>query len=154
MEREIRVATEQMKDAIGDVTPNHMIMMGGDVRFAASEITGKPMGDKLIEVKLKDFEKFMEQILKRSPENLVTSFHMSLPDAQLLGPALVTQLTIAREFGVDRIAVANINLRDSLIQEMAEGLSWSDSIRHQIIRSATQLGRKYNFREELSLIHI
>ena len=148
MEREIKICIEQIRDSIGDRKPNCMITMGSDVRFAAKLITGQTITNGLVEISLKEFEKTTDKILKRTPEELVTSHHMSLPDAQLLGPGLLTQLTIAKEFGVNKLMVANINLRDGLINEMAQDRGWSDSIRHQIIRSATQLGRKYNFREE------
>jgi exopolyphosphatase/guanosine-5'-triphosphate,3'-diphosphate pyrophosphatase len=153
MEQEIRKSIEQLNDALKDSKPDCLIVMGSDVRFAAEKITQSPIGGELIEIKVKDFEKFIDKVLKRTPENLVTNYRMSLPDAQLLGPGLLTQLTIAKDLGFERIHVANINLRDGLLKEMSSGLAWSNAIQTQIIRSATQLARKYHFREEHS-VHV
>lgn len=152
MERQIRDTIELLKAAVMK-KPDHLIAMGGDIRFAVSEIKESSLGNELEDVKLKALEKFVSQILECSPENLVTRYHMSLPDAQLLGPGLLTIATFARAFDIEKITVANVNLRDGMISEMAKGRMWSPSIGEQIIRSATQLGRKYNFNEAHS-IHV
>ena len=146
MERQIRDTIELLRDSV-DRTPDHLIAMGGDVRFAAQEIKQSSLGDDLIDIKLKPFEKFLADVLAASPEHLVTRYHMSLPEAQLLGPGLLTVATFARAFEMERITVANVNLRDGMISEMAKGRMWSPSIGEQILRSATQLGRKYGFNE-------
>ena len=150
MEREIRNVIKLLKDSVKG-NPGHLIAMGGDIRFAAQEIKQTPLGNELIDIKPKALDKFLEQILSSSPESLVSRYHMSLPEAQLLGPGLLTIATFAREFEMEKITVANINLRDGMISEMAKGRIWVASIRKQIIRAATQLGRKYDFNEEHSL---
>jgi len=152
MERQIRDTIEPLMDSVPG-KPGHLIAMGGDIRFALSEIKEAPLGNELEDIKLKTLEKFVTSILESSPENLVMKYHMSLPDAQLLGPGLLTITTFAREFGMDKITVANVNLRDGMISEMAKGRMWSPSIGEQIIRAATQLGRKYNFNESHS-VHV
>ena len=152
MERQIRDKVELLKASVSK-KPDHLIAMGGDIRFAVSEIKESSLGNELEDVKLKALEKFVSQILDCSPENLVTRYHMSLPDAQLLGPGLLTVATFGRVLGVEKITVANVNLRDGMISEMAKGRMWSPSIGEQIIRSATQLGRKYDFNEAHS-IHV
>ena len=127
--------------------------MGGDIRFAMSEIKDAPQGNELEDVKLKSLERFVSEVLESSPENLVMRYHMSLPDAQLMGPGLLTIATFARAFGMDKVTVANVNLRDGMISEMAKGRMWSRSIGEQIVRAATQLGRKYHFNEPHS-VHV
>ena len=153
MERDIRVSIDLLRESVGDRKPDHMIVMGGDVRFAVDELKQKPLGDEMVELKLKPYEKLLDKVLDRSPENLANSYHMSLPDAQTLGPGLLAHLMLAKEFGMQHIVVANINLRDGLIKEISEGRNWSDSIRSQIVLSALQLGRKYNFRES-NAVHV
>ena len=151
MERQIRDTIESLKASMPKKKPDHLIAMGGDIRFAVSEIKETSIGNELEDVKLKALEKFVSGILDCSAENLVTRYHMSLPDAQLLGPGLLTVATFARALGVEKVTVANVNLRDGVISEMAKGRMWSPSIRDQIIRAATQLGRKYDFKESYSL---
>ena len=145
MERQIRDTIELLKDSV-PCNPNHLIAMGGDIRFAYSEIKGSA-GKELVELKVKTLEKFVAEVLKSSPENLVARYHLSLPDAELLGPGLLTVATFAKSFGMEKLTVANVNLRDGMISEMAKGRMWSPSIGAQIIRAATQLGRKYHFNE-------
>lgn len=147
MEIQILQTIEEFKVAARSPKPENFLSMGGDVRFAANEIMQKPVGDKLVELKLKQLEAFTDEILSQSPDHLATKYHMSLPDAKSLGPGLLTQFLFARELNIKRFLVANVNLRDGLIQEMALGQHWSDSIQSQIIRSAMQLGRKYKFNE-------
>ena len=148
MESQILQTISEFKVSTNNPSPKSFIAMGGEVRFAASEINQKPAANELIEIKMKALEEFTSEILLQSPDHLASKFHMSLPDAQSLGPGLLTQLVFARELGVTNFYVANVNMRDGLIKEMAIGRSWSKSIQTQIIRSALQLGRKYNFNEQ------
>ena len=147
MKRQVRDTIELIKDAKSG-KPDRILAMGGDIRFATQQIIGKSISESLVELKLKAVEKFLEEVLASSPENLSAKYHMSIPDAQLLGPGLLAICTFAREFKVDRLVAANVNLRDGLISEMAKGRAWSASVGEQIIRSARQLGEKYNYNEE------
>jgi exopolyphosphatase/guanosine-5'-triphosphate,3'-diphosphate pyrophosphatase len=146
MERQIRDTIELLRDSVAK-EPDNLVAMGGDIRFAASEIKQSSAGNELVDIKLKALEKFVAEILKCTPENLVSRYHLSLPDAQLLGPGLLTVATFARAWDIDKITVADVNLRDGVISEMAKGRVWSISIGEQIIRAATRLGRKYHFNE-------
>lgn len=128
--------------------PRNLIAMGSDVRFAAQEINQKAVGSKLVELKLSALEKFVEQVLHQSPHQLAAKHHLSLPESKTIGPGLLAQVMFAKELGVKKFLVANSNLRDGMVQEMANERSWSDSIQTQIVRSAVQLGRKYKFNEE------
>jgi len=152
MERQIRDTIELLRDSVS-ATPDHLVAMGGDIRFAASEIKQVAIGNELVDIKLKALEKFVVEVLKCTPENLVARHHLSLPDAQLLGPGLLTVATFARAYQIEKITVANVNLRDGVISEMAKGRVWSISIGEQIIRAATRLGRKFHFNEAHS-IHV
>ncbi|MEL7499673.1 MAG: exopolyphosphatase [Planctomycetota bacterium] len=128
--------------------PRHLIAMGSDVRFAASELNQAPVGEELVEIKINALEKLVNKILQQSPDQLAAKYHVSLPDAKTLGPGLLTQLMFAKHLQVKKLLVANSNLRDAMIQEMAQERSWTDSIQNQIVRSAVQLGRKFKFNEE------
>ncbi len=147
MESQILHTIKQFKDECPMEAVDTFVAMGGDIRFAAKEINQQPVGEEIVELDMGDLRKFTENILFQSPDTLAAKFHMSLPDAQTMGPALLTQLTFAQELGVDRFLVANVSLRDGLLKEMAEDSGWSDSIQHQIVRSAIQTGRKFNFNE-------
>lgn len=153
MEAHIIKTIQQIKNDCPDCHPEVFVAMGGDIRFAVKEINQQPVGDQLVNLKIEALDKFTTEILNQSPSSLATRFHMSLPDAQSLGPALLTQLTLAREFAIKQLLVANVSLRDGLLKEMALGKGWSDSIQEQIVRSAIQTGRKFNF-DEAHAIHV
>ncbi|MFK7767953.1 MAG: exopolyphosphatase [Mariniblastus sp.] len=148
MENQILQTVEEFKVSARNPKPENFIAMGGDVRFAANEINQKPVGKELVEIKMDALEKFTNEILLQSSDSLASKFHMSLPDAKSLGPGLLTQYTFAKELGVKKFLVANVNLRDGLIKEMASGRSWVGSIQTQIVQSALRLGRKYKFNEK------
>ena len=54
---------------------------------------------------------------------------------------------IAAHFGVERLFVANVNLRDGLIQDMAGGGVSSEAIQNQVARSVRKIGRKFHYDE-------
>ena len=147
MEAQISGFLEQFLHSVGEIDTSFLISMGGDVRFAVQVLTQQTVSDELIELPLEQLSQFTDDVLKRSPESLVTQYHMSLPDAQTLGPSLLTHVLFARHLNVDKIVVANVNLRDGLIREMTDHHQWTDSIQTQIVRSAMLLGRKYSFNE-------
>ena len=151
MESQINRYLEQFLNCGMEIQPQYLISKGGDVRFAVQLLKQKPVGDDLVSLNLKDFADLTDDVLKRSPESLVTQYHLSLPDAQTLGPSLLTHVIFAKRLDVKKIIVANVNLRDGLIKEMTEHHEWTDSIQEQIVRSATLLGRKYNFPENHSM---
>lgn len=153
MEAQITQTIKQLKADCGISNVDNFVAMGGDIRFAAKEINQQAVGEQLVKLKVKSLEAFTKTILSQTPDRLATKFHMSLPDAQTLGPALLAQLTFAKELNAKQFLVANVSLRDGLLQEMAEGRGWSESIQEQIVRSAIQTGRKFNFDEEHA-IHV
>lgn len=148
MESQILQTVKQFKGECPLDSVHTFVAMGGDIRFAAKEINQQPVGDEIVQLNIGKLRKFTDRILLQSPDTLAAKFHMSLPDAQTLGPALLTQLTFAQELGIERFLVANVSLRDGLLKEMAEDSGWSDSIQQQIVRSAIQTGRKFNFNEQ------
>ena len=147
MEVPIRQTIDDFKSSTKDASPKNFLAMGGDVRFAAKEIKHKPVGDALVELKLDSLTRFTDEVLAQSPDSLATKYHLSLPDAKSLGPGLLTQLMFAKELGVDKFLVVNVNLRDGLIKEMAQGKTWRSSIQTQITQSAIRVGKRYKFNE-------
>ncbi len=126
----------------------HLIAMGGDVRFAVANID--PDWDRvgLAKIPIGALEIFAESILKQSVDELVRKYHLSFPNAETVGPALLTYLELALTFELQNILVSNTNLRDGLLNEMALREAWTDDFRKQIIRSAVALGQKFSFDEK------
>jgi len=153
MEAEIRRTLKQFRISCPTQKFRNHVAIGGDVRFAAQNLVESFNQQPLVAVDLGLFKDFLDKIWKSSPEEIATRYHMSLPDAQTLAPALLTHYLFGCETGVDQLLIANINLRDGLLKEMAEGRTWSEAIQQQIVRSAILVGRKFQF-EETHAMHV
>ena len=153
METKIRQTVQQMVENSQQPRPHNLLAMGGDMRFAVHELGGKTNINGLLEIKLADLTRFTDNILEQSSDHLATRYHLSLPEADSLGPALLTNCIIAQELGIQHLYVANVNLRDGLVKEMAQGRMWSHDIQKQIVHSAMQIGRKYHF-DEKHCVHV
>ena len=149
IDRRVARMLENFEKASGEfqLPPDAMIALGGDIRFAAKEIQAKAVGEGLFEVKIEKLEKFAAKILSQSVSQLATQYHFSLTDAGTLGPALLAYCTIAKRLKLKSLYVAEFNLRDGLVQELAGRGRWNLSVQNQISRSAIQLGKRYQFDE-------
>jgi len=124
-----------------------MIALGGDIRFAASELIPNWNPKSLAPVPVASLEAFTNRVLVMSEDELVSKYPLSFPAAVTLGPALLTYLQLAHAFNVVNILVTNANMRDGLLKEMALDSAWTEEFSNQIIRSALDLGRKFHFDE-------
>jgi exopolyphosphatase/guanosine-5'-triphosphate,3'-diphosphate pyrophosphatase len=128
-----------------------MIALGGDLRYAASQILPKWNADRLARLKLSSLENFTDKIINVSVDRLVKTHHLSFPDAETLGPALLANVMLAKAARLEQVFVTNVNLRDGLLQEMAHRGQWNEAFVKQIIRSAVELGRRFDFDEAHSM---
>ena len=128
--------------------PIELIAMGGDVRFAVRQLQPEWDGRSLARLSLKGLEEFTNKILGQSEDRIVRKYRLSYPEAETLGPALLAYVLLAKELQITSVLVSNVNLRDGLLTEMAESDAWSKEFGKQIIRSAVDLGRKFNFDEQ------
>lgn len=149
MMTEIRSQLEPVTELIQTDAPINMVAMGGDIRFAAGAILKQPVGNnELVEIPLDQLEQQTDYILSRSEEALVSKYHLTFAEAETIGPSLLINSIMAELLGVQRILVSNVNLRDGLIRDMAEGKDWDEEFQAQIIRSAWELARKYAVDED------
>jgi exopolyphosphatase/guanosine-5'-triphosphate,3'-diphosphate pyrophosphatase len=144
LESQISQAIQQIQHLVHDETAAY-VAMGGDIRFAVSQLLGGFQSSNIARLSVKQLQEFTEEILESTPDSLASQFHLSLPDANSLGPALLTHAMLAKHFHSEELLVVNVNLRDGLLMEMASHGRWSESIQSQIVRSATLLGKKYDF---------
>lgn len=146
MESRIQRHVEQMRQSLpeGHV---ELIAMGGDVRFAAAQLLPDWNPKFLARIPVSSLEELTDQLLDSSPDELVGRYHLSFPDAETIGPALLIYVALAHAFSLVNVIVTNTNLRDGLLKELAICDAWTDEFRNQIIRSAVNLGRKFAFDE-------
>ncbi len=147
MESQIERTVDQILEHVTPEDSCEMIALGGDMRFAADNILTDWNPKQLARVPLAKFEAFTDRILSMSEDELVRRFALSYPDADTVGPALLTYVQLARAFKLSDVLVTNTNLRDGLLKAMATDSFWTEEFSNQIIRSATDLGRKFHFDE-------
>ena len=148
MERQIERFVDQITEQLDTHGPVEMVAMGGDVRFAASNLLEDWDGESLASIPIQQFEAFARSILPMSEEAIVHRFGISFQDAETIGPALLSYSLLARRLGCSLVRVATTNLRDGLLQDLAHRDSWTAEFRNQIIRSAIHLGRRFGFDEK------
>ncbi len=147
MESQITRIVDQVRKHVPADHSLIMIALGGDIRFATSELLPSWDGHSLATVAVDELRKLTEHTVARSVDELLHNFPLALPDAEGLGPALLTYVRLARALKVDEILVSPLNLRDGLIREMASREEWTENFTHQIIRSALDFGRRFGIDE-------
>ena len=147
MVSQIERTVNQIREELLQEEAIEMIALGGDIRFATSQLLPDWRRNSLARVPLPALEDFTDKLLELSADELVRRYALSYPEAETLGPALLTYVQLAQAFNVVNVLVTNTNLRDGLLEEMAVGSVWSEEFANQIIRSALDLGRKFHFDE-------
>lgn len=148
METHIHRTVEEMVEHVLQDGPLEMIAMGGDVRFAVHQLQPEWDAKRLARIPVKALEDLTNKILAQTEDRLVRKYRLTFPEAETLGPALLAYVLLAKELKRSEILVTNVNLRDGLLKEMAEGETWSREFSQQIIRSAMDLGRRFAFDEQ------
>lgn len=145
MENQVTRVVEQISHHLMQKENVELIALGGDVRFALSQICPASPAHGLRRLDLRDLKEFAERILKLSIDEIVLKYQITFPDAETLAPALLAYVKLAERLHVKQVLVSNVNLRDGLLEEMATKGVWTDEFREQIVRSAIDLGHKFDF---------
>jgi len=147
MESHIEQTASKIKHSLQQRDELVFLAMGGDVRFAATEMGIEDDEDGVRHVPLDQLRSFAHDVSENSVEQLVRKYHLSIPEAESLAPALLSYVSIAEQLGVADLIVTDANLRDGLLREMASRSVWSQGFARQIASSAIDLGRKFHFDE-------
>ena len=147
MESQIKRIVEQILQQLPQEGPSELIAIGGDIRFAAKQLIPDWQPDHLARLPLAELEQLSDSVLSLNEDKLVHRYHVTFPDAGTLGAALLAYVHLARTFHLDRLIVSNVNLRDGLLQDMARRGGWNEDFSNQVLRSAIELGRKFDFDE-------
>lgn len=146
---EIHGQLEPFSDILHPRPDMNLLVMGGDVRFAAEHILQtRVTDDRLVKLPVAELSRFVAEIFNETEEGLVSEYHLPFPEAEVLGPALLANLMLAETLGVDHLLVCAVNLRDGLLRDMADGRTWTEDFRKQIHRAAWELAGRYDVDED------
>ncbi len=138
-------------------TDRKLVVMGGEMRLATQHIKGikksraEDLESLLVKLPTSKMEEFTTQVAEWTPDALVKKYQLSPNEAQSLAPALLINLHLAKALGVDVLNVAEVNLREGLVNDLLVGDRWMGQADSQVLDSAIQLGRKFDFDEPHAL---
>ncbi len=147
IETHIQRLVHQIHEHVGSDKQIEMVAIGGDVRFAAANIDEGKGSGPICSLLIDRLAIFARQIGMLKEEELVARYGMSYAETETIWPALMSYVFLAQEFKCTKIHIADTNLRDGLLSDLAVRDAWTAEFRNQIIRSAINLGRKMGFDE-------
>jgi exopolyphosphatase/guanosine-5'-triphosphate,3'-diphosphate pyrophosphatase len=124
-----------------------MVVIGGDVRFAASQILESETGDGVRTVTRDAFLAFCDSVERLDEEQLVERFRLPAVEAETLGPALLVYRTLLSETTARRVVVSDASLRTGVLLDLAEpgGRLNAADFEDQVLASAEAVGHRYRF---------
>ena len=132
---------------IGSLEDTHtFIGIGSDVRFAASKIGQPTLSDDLISIDRGDFDKFVANCARYTPEKLARKYGIPFAQAETLIPALITYQTLLRKTMAEQLIVSQVSMRDGLLLELAREVTGREDkeLQQSVLRSAKSIAKKYH----------
>jgi exopolyphosphatase/guanosine-5'-triphosphate,3'-diphosphate pyrophosphatase len=124
----------------------HLVAVGGDVRFAASQILEGEGNGGVREIPRESFLAFCDEIERLDEEGLVDRFRLPAVEAETLIPALFVYRTLLAETTARKLVVADASLRAGLLLELADAAEGgARDFEQQVLASAEAVGQKYRF---------
>jgi exopolyphosphatase/guanosine-5'-triphosphate,3'-diphosphate pyrophosphatase len=152
-EQRIRLLTRHIANVVGDIegeiplaAAQHMIALGSDVRFVASQIL-ETREDGVHEVSREAFIAFCATVERLDEEALLERYHLSQVDAETLVPALLVYRSLLLATAAATVTVPDVSLRFGLLVDMARpgGQPELEDFSRQVLASAEALGERYRF---------
>lgn len=145
--KQIQLSADQIHRSVPVPKAPRIVMMSGDARFAASQLASDWPSSRLARLDPKTFIAFARKIAAQSPDDLVRQYRLNYPEAEALGPALLSFAQLARVFSAEELLVPKTSLRHGLLKELITGNTWTPEFMAQVEHSAIALGVKYAFDE-------
>jgi exopolyphosphatase/guanosine-5'-triphosphate,3'-diphosphate pyrophosphatase len=125
----------------------HMVAIGGDVRFAASQILERAADEGVREITREAFLAFCDEIERLDEEQLVDRFRLPAVEAETLVPSLLVYRALLSETAARKLVVSDASLRTGVLLDLAEpgGAESTEEFERQVLASAEALGHRYRF---------
>lgn len=128
----------------------HFIAIGGDVRFAASQIAAGTDAEPDRAIPRERFLAFCDEVERLDEDGIIERFRLPAVEAETLVPALVVYRALLSETAARRVLISDASLRAGIVLDAAEPGSrvTADAFAQQVLASADALGRRYRLDRE------
>ena len=133
----------------------HLIAVGSEARFAARALAPKKTdptapADPVSVIAAKDLKRLADQILPMTPDQMASSFGVSVTEAESLGPALLAYAELVRLNQVDGLLVPSVSMRDGLVLQLVRSIQVGSAVLfpEQTKAAAVSLAQKYQADEK------
>lgn len=148
LQLEIETGVRQCREAVEDASgKHHLLLMGGEARVAARLLLKGWDGAGVATLKVAEVSRLAAKVLDMEVEKVARKYQLPYEDAQTFGTALLSYVKLAEAFGLKRIYVCAVTLRDGLLAEAASGTAWTEDFVDQILNSVREVGRRYQLDE-------
>jgi exopolyphosphatase/guanosine-5'-triphosphate,3'-diphosphate pyrophosphatase len=124
---------------------SHLIAVGGDVRFVASQILESEGGHR--EIPRERFLAFCDEVERLDEDAIVERFRLPAVEAETLRPALLVYGALLRETLARKVVVSDASLRNGVLLDFTDpgGRLSVEDFERQVLGSAEALGQRYRF---------
>ena len=125
----------------------HVVALGGDVRFVASQLTDIEPEADVRELAREQFLAFCDEVERLDEDAVVDRFRLPAVESEALLPALLIYRSLLSETAARSLVVSGASLRAGLILDVAEPKNrlTAEDFEHQVLASADTLGHRYRF---------
>lgn len=143
----VELSNKWLHDELGDRRVDVCVGTGGNCEALAD--LALSLGGARFQVPAASLDALVEQLLSTSFEERMQQFGLRPDRADVIMPAALVLQQLLRWSRADRLSVPRVGLKDGLLADMVAEvlLQKRDMHRGQVIASALQLGRRYQFDE-------
>jgi exopolyphosphatase / guanosine-5'-triphosphate,3'-diphosphate pyrophosphatase len=153
-EVQISLLKRSIANVIDEIRPDYaldrvtyMVAIGGDLRFAASQILESDGEEGVRDIPRDAFLAFCDQIERMDEDALIERFRLPAVQAATLVPALLVYRTMLSETAARKLTVSDASLRTGLLLDAADpgGRESTEDFEQQVLAGAEALGHKHRF---------
>jgi exopolyphosphatase/guanosine-5'-triphosphate,3'-diphosphate pyrophosphatase len=125
----------------------HMIALGGDVRFLASQVDEDQTSGRDHEIPRERFLAFCDEVERLDEDAIIERFRLPAVEAETLGPALLVYRALLSESTVRKVVVSDASLRAGVLLDFTDAGSRVsiEDFERQVLASAEGLGQRYRW---------
>ena len=141
LKRQIANVVDEIRLEIPLPNVTEVIAMGGDVRFAASQLADTGTAALSRDA----FLRFCDEVETLADDRLVERFRLHPGEAETLVPALLVYRTLLGETASPCLNVSDASLRMGVLLDLAAGGRLNADFQAQVLAGAAAVGQKYRF---------